>query len=256
MINKAHEQRLFDSCRILFGSEVDIGWDFLFYIQLSGLKSAFRKRALLTHPDREAHRRKCGSPAEAKSFIITREAYDHLLDFIRKRHTFRHRVKTPAQARHGAKAPPRSRPPRNDRKSASSDFFYSGNLPRRRLLMGEFLFYSGVVSWESLIKAIVWQRRQRPKLGRIASEKGWILPDQARFAALRKRAGTPIGEALIHFGLLERWQVDALLWRQRRMQTALGELFIRAGLISRGRLYHLLKKFDLHNEGYPARSIS
>lgn len=120
--------------------------------------------------------------------------------------------------------------------------------------MGEFLFYSGVISWESLIKAIVWQRRQRPKLGRIASEKGWILPGQARFAALKKKAGTPIGEALIHLGLLERWQVDALVWRQRRMQSALGEYFIDARLISRGRLYHLLKKFNLHNEAYPARS--
>ncbi len=254
MINKAHEQRLFDSCRILFGSEVDIGWDFLFYIQLSGLKSAFRRRALLTHPDRAAHRRKGASPAAAESFIITKDAYDHLLDFIRKRHTFRHGVKTPSPARHGAKAPPRNRPARRGQETAPTDFFYSGRLPRRRLLMGEFLFYSGVVSWENLIKAIVWQRRQRPKLGRIASEKGWLHPSQARFAALRKGVGTPIGEALIRFGLLERWQVDVLLWRQRRMQTALGEYFIRARLISRSRLYHLLEKFNLHNEAYPARS--
>jgi hypothetical protein len=254
VINKAHEQRLFDSCRVIFGSEVDIGWDFLFYIQLSGLKSAFRRRALLTHPDRFVHQRKGASPAGAESFIITKDAYDHLLDFIRKRHTFKHRVKAPSPARHGTKAPPRSRSSRRDRESASTDFFYSGRLPLRRLLLGEFLFYSRVVSWESLIKAIVWQRRQRPKFGRIASERGWIHPGQARSAALKKGAGTPIGEAMIRFGLLERWQVEVLLWRQRRMQTALGEYFVLKGMISRGRLHRLLKKFSIHNEAYPARS--
>jgi hypothetical protein len=254
VINKTHEQRLFDSCRILFGPEVDIGWDFLFYIQLSGLKSAFRKRALLTHPDRTAYRQREGSPAKADSFIITRDAYDHLLDFVRKRHTFRPGKKRPPQTRHRTKSAHRNGASGKAGKSTSPGFFYSGALPRRRLLMGEFLYYSGVISWESLIKAVVWQRRQRPQLGRIAAEKGWVLPGQVRFAALRKKAGTPIGETLIRHGLLERWQVDVLLWRQRRMQTALGELFIRAGLISQGRLNHLLKKFDLHNEAYPAHS--
>jgi hypothetical protein len=255
VINKAHEERLFDSCRILFGPELDIGWDFLYYIQLSGLKSAFRRRALLTHPDRAAHQRKGDSHAGAASFIVTKDAYDHLLDFIRKRHTLRHQAKAPTRAPHRANAPPRNRPSRRGGKSSPPDFFYSGALPRRRLLLGEFLFYSGVISWENLIKAIVRQRRQRPKLGKIASEKGWILPGQVRFAALRKRAGTPIGETLIRLGLLERWQVDVLLWRQRRMQTALGEFFIRAGLISRSRLYHHLKEFNHHNEAYPpARS--
>ena len=49
------------------------------------------------------------------------------------------------------------RPPR----PKASGYHYRGALPHRRLLLGEFLFYSGLINWDSLIKAIVWQRRQR-----------------------------------------------------------------------------------------------
>ena len=40
------------ACGILFGPQVEVSLDFLKYLEPSGLKSAYRKKALETHPDR------------------------------------------------------------------------------------------------------------------------------------------------------------------------------------------------------------
>ena len=45
-----------------------------------------------------------------------------------------------------------------------------GPLPRRRLRLAEFLYYTGRVSWQSLIGAIVWQRSTRPHFGELAGD--------------------------------------------------------------------------------------
>ena len=43
------------SCRILFGPEVQITPQFLGYLQPAGVKTAYRKLAMETHPDRSCH---------------------------------------------------------------------------------------------------------------------------------------------------------------------------------------------------------
>ena len=43
---------LFNACRTIFGSQVNVSTEFLRYLQPVGVKSAYKKRALETHPDR------------------------------------------------------------------------------------------------------------------------------------------------------------------------------------------------------------
>ena len=45
------EQDLHNACQVLFGADIAVSRGFLDYLQLSGLKSAYRKKALETHPD-------------------------------------------------------------------------------------------------------------------------------------------------------------------------------------------------------------
>ena len=46
------EEELYHSCRIIFGKDLKVSHDFLQYLQLSGVKKAYRKKALELHPDR------------------------------------------------------------------------------------------------------------------------------------------------------------------------------------------------------------
>ena len=43
------EEELYRSCHILFGKDLKVSQDFLQYIQLSGIKKAYRKKALEIH---------------------------------------------------------------------------------------------------------------------------------------------------------------------------------------------------------------
>ena len=47
-------QDLFKACESLFGTEIDISIEFLRYLKPAGVKAAYRKKAMETHPDRAA----------------------------------------------------------------------------------------------------------------------------------------------------------------------------------------------------------
>jgi preprotein translocase subunit Sec63 len=46
------KQDLFKACESLFGMDIDVSVEFLRYLKPAGVKAAFRKKALETHPDR------------------------------------------------------------------------------------------------------------------------------------------------------------------------------------------------------------
>jgi len=122
------------------------------------------------------------------------------------------------------------------------------------LLFGEFLFYSGVISWEALIEAIVWQRRQRPRIGEMAVREGYARPEEIRRVALAKKLGTPLGEAMVRAGLLGRREVERLVRRQRLRQRLLGEFFRSRSLLRREDLNSLAGALLRHNVRSTARA--
>ena len=44
--------QLFNACNVLFGPNAGVTVDFIRYLQMSGLKAVYRKKALESHPDR------------------------------------------------------------------------------------------------------------------------------------------------------------------------------------------------------------
>jgi hypothetical protein len=108
-------------------------------------------------------------------------------------------------------------------------------LPRRRLKLAEFLYYSGRVSWQDFVAAIAWQRGQRPAVGRIAVNFGFL--DRWEVAEILERrrvegAGTePFGEFAVRRGYLSPFQVLALLGQQLRLQQPIGQYFVDRGLV-------------------------
>jgi hypothetical protein len=248
-MDRAYELKLMHSCRVLFGTQAKGGRDFLFCLELSGVKSAFRRKALMTHPDRAALRSRGKGGAEP--FLAVKDAYNQLVEFIGKRHTMRRpeRRRTPSSPIGNRRS---ARPGRHAARRHGTGNTFRGALPRRRLLLGEFLYYSGFITWESLMKAIVWQRRQRPRLGEIACSWGWISSSEALAVARGKRIGTPMGEALVQSELLSRTQVRSIVSRQRRMQSSLGKYFISRRILTPAALGRLIAHYRVHNSAYSA----
>jgi hypothetical protein len=238
------ETKLLRACQVLFGPEVQVTREFLYYIQPSGIKSAYRKKALITHPDRATHLGKGAHTKTVESFIETNRAYRQLLEFIHRRDNGA-RVYVTAAGR----PRPKARPMRagHEEPPQQRGNFYRGSIPSRKLPLGQFLFYSGEIPWEALIKAIVWQRNQRPRLGDIARQWGWLVEQDVLYALRRRTLGEPIGETLVRHGLLSRAQLDAIIKRQRQMQRPFGEYFVLNRHITRSRLNRLLRDFKWHN---------
>ena len=120
------EKKIAEACSILFGEEFTVEKDTLDYLQLSGIKHAYRARAKTLHPDIAASESR--SAAE-ENFLRLKKAYDFLIS-----------VKSLPSA--GTVRSSAGRP---------------AKIPDRRLRLGEYLYYTGKISWNQLIAAINWQ---------------------------------------------------------------------------------------------------
>jgi hypothetical protein len=228
---------------MIFGPNIRITPEFLYCLQPGGLKSAYRKRALETHPDRARALGQYERELQTR-FRKVQEAYELLSVFLESNSR---RIRTqPAGAR-----PRRQRPAaagqRTRRARARPDHFYRGALPRRSLRLGQFLYYSGRVSWRALIEAIVWQRRQRPRIGQIAVDYGILAPgDIARILSV-KDLHERFGECALRIGCITRFEQSALLGRQKMLQQRIGEYFIGRRLLSARELERLICQQRHHN---------
>ncbi|MFU8819178.1 MAG: J domain-containing protein [Desulfurivibrio sp.] len=271
------EQDLYRACEVIFGPKLDLSRDFLQYLQLSGVKSAYRKRALETHPDRfAALDEDAGQQGSGTLFHDVHQAYENLLHYLQARERgillpggrrpgsggdgpqpgdlgkggFSRRPTTDAGLGAGRKKPPHNRPP--DGSSCGSpcwdiEALYQGPLPNRRLLLGHFLYYSGIASWRTIVQALIWQRSNRPKIGEISRRLG-ILDEAAIAMILKNRSGgQPFGEFALKLGLLDQNQLRLLIQAQKRMQHKFGQYFIRQGLLQPRQLLRLLRECHDHN---------
>jgi len=247
---------IFEACRVLFGPTVQITPEFLRYLQPVGLKTAFRKRALETHPDRAKALGIFEKELHAR-FQMVRQAYDILNAFLKTQNML-HTTRS-ASTRWSQRSPQtagnrkhnthqrQSQRHTTTRRRTGQDHFYQGSLPRRCLLFGQYLYYSGIISWRTLIDAITWQRMQRPRIGQIAM--GWgLLSSRDVIKILTERTlNERFGECALRIGYITNFQHIALIGRQRKLQRPLGEFFIRNGNLTGGQLLHLLNRHRVHN---------
>ncbi|MCB2184135.1 MAG: DnaJ domain-containing protein [Desulfobulbaceae bacterium] len=273
----AGELELYHACRIIFGAELSVSREFLEYIQLSGVKSAFRKKAMETHPDRMADKSPLVRRRSAHTFHAVQQAYEKLARYVDARDKgFRFTGKKPVAAgayrrsRAGATPNWMSTPPRNNFSSVKNRWHkardghpgnqsgknrntfhakgrYKGTVPQRRLLFGHFLYYSGLADWNTIVKAIVWQKKQ-PRLGEIAVARGWLTRDDV-FHVLRElpRASLPFGQLAVRQGVLTKMQVHVLLAQQKRQHKRFGEFFVLQKILTSQQLTLVLKRFHNHN---------
>jgi hypothetical protein len=235
------------ACRTLFGGELAISPGFLESLDPGRVKGAFRKRALETHPDRFVALDPISAQLQTMRFVEVTAAYRRLNDFIDSR---KHRDKTPADE--APQTEPRYKPAF---RQPFPSRFYSGPLPRRSLLFGEYLYYTGNIPQQVLINALLWQRGLRPRFGDIALRWRLLSTPELQEAVRSRRFGEPLGEAAVRVGLLSRFQVNAVLYFQRKLQRPIGEYFIANGHIMNFTLRRLLDEQRKYNEQYMPERI-
>lgn len=247
MQDRVTRQELYSACRVLFGGEVKVSAGFLNYLRLSGLKSAYRRKALETHPDRAAAL--SGNTLDmAEGFKALNEAYKRLSRYCENPSLFLagEEVGPPAarplcRGQGPAGAAGRQEPP--GRRPGS---YHTGRMPASSQPLARFLYYSGAISYETLIASLVWQRMQRKLLGALAARSGWLSEKDALEIAVGRLTGEKFGECAVRRGLLTGPQVEALLGEQKRLPL-IGSYFCANGLLTPAELGDFLARQYSHN---------
>lgn len=237
------EAEVFRACRTLFGPELNLSRDFLHYLQPSGVRSAYRQKAKITHPDRYAIATVGTQEKQQRLFQDLNQAHETVQEFIKQRE------RSPATSYFRSRSSAYSQPVRR-RQDRPYSKYYRGPLPTRPLQFGLFLYYLGIIPFNAVISAITWQRQQRPILGEIAKRWGWLSNEQVRQILNYRGKGHKFGERAEELGLLTPLQVRAILLHQRSRQKQMGSYFIEQGFFEDDTLNQLLNQLAEHNQTY------
>jgi curved DNA-binding protein CbpA len=238
------EAEVFRACRTLFGPELKLNRDFLRYLQPSGVRTAYRKMAKSTHPDRFAISSSDSVEEQQRQFQDLNQAHETIQKFLKQRE------RTPANMPFQSHTRTAYNYQKRRRKEHSHSKYYRGPLPSRPLQFGLFLYYLGLIPFSAVISAITWQRKQRPAIGAIAKRWGWLDSDQVVQILNHRSSPHKFGERAQQLGMLTSLQVRAILLHQRTRQKMLGKHFVEQGYFDEPTLNQLLSQLAEHNRTY------
>jgi hypothetical protein len=247
----ARQAELLAACRVLFGCPMEP--EFLFHLRDSGVRVAYRRRVLDTHPDRVTDLEQ--KRLHTERFIETHRAYALLREFVLHRDRTPPRPHPPA-SRSARSAAGAARPPGGGRPRPEPRPRPAGPVrcvPRRRLRFGEFLYYNRAISFATLIEALLWQRRQRARFGEISRRWGYLSEAQMAALLASRRPLEPVGEAARRMRLLTDFQVRTVICFQGMCQRKIGAFFVEHGHLPPARVDELLRLFEDHNTAFPPR---
>lgn len=249
---------LFNACSALFGNDATVSADFLKYLKVPGLRVAYRKRAFETHPDRTTTLAESASSLEQPFKEVTL-AYERLSTFIEKpwkyslwNYAFQRTVKPDSSGRN-RKTHDQISPGNNSRHSRSHglrEHFWQGNLPKTKLFLGRFLYYSRIISMRSLIEAIVWQKRQRPIVGSIAVQWERLTQDDICSILTMRDPGEKFCECALRCSYISPYQQSLILVRQQMLQPRIGSYFINQNIVTPQEMEYIVDRLRLHNRKY------
>ena len=257
MEREENASRLFHACQVLFGPDIDVSRDFLRYLQMAGLKAVYRKKALESHPDRAIALASEPLVLEEK-FKEVHAAYRDLYDYLANPWLFGGEAAMPGKRSGDPFRATRfwgqdQRRGRNTTRESDRRFFRA-ILPQRTLPLGQYLYYCGAISYRELIDALVWQKVQRPQLGRIGVLWKWLHDEDIRHILRQRQRGERFGEAALREGYLTPEKLKAMLGRQRLLQPRIGRYFVEKEILAAAQVEELAEKARRHNRAFRHRS--
>lgn len=237
------------ACRLLFGEQTPVSAAFLDYMQLAGLKDAYRSLAKANHPDR-AHVVGGSQDDLNNRFNAIRNAYELVRPYVTGEKVLEvapvpiPRREAPA----GGWTDPGQEKGAPFSESDQKDRFWTGAIPARALRFGQYLYYTRNIGWNMLVAALVWQRSNRPKLGELALERGMLSAKEVLAIRRASCVGELWGETGVRLGLLGETDLNMLLSTQRLQGCQIGQYFVRRGVLCSRQLVKKLGAQWLHNQ--------
>lgn len=238
-------EELVSACQVLFGPEVEVGPDFLGYLQPDGAKNAYRQRIRERHPD--AHPQASHDQLQYlhRQFLSLSSAYELLQSYFVRRGQNTKKQRASTQYSSAVKQPYRAG---KETRSEEQEIFYRGAIPQVELKIGRYLYFRGKVSFQSVLRALHWQRMQRPSVGQLARCWGWLSDTEVHLILQAESVNGRFGERARRLGLLSTEQVQELLAGQRTVQQRLGSYFVNLGLLNELQLLMLEHERIVHND--------
>lgn len=232
-----------DAVRLLFGEAADLR-----RVTTAEVKSAFRRRVRMFHPD--AAKGITQHSGDAVSSLVS--ARDTLIAHLQTAHEAASRQ---AQARQHTTQTSYVRPtvvkplrPVVEKKAKKEhERYYSGVFPTYKLKFGQFLYFAGEISWQDLVRAMRWQRDQRPPYGEIAKAWGWLTDKDVQVIRAATELPGMFGERAVALGLLSEKQASFLLRHQHHSQPRLGQFFVQERILLPHEVTRLLTLLQRHN---------
>lgn len=247
-----HNQDVLDAYNVIFGPVAGVSIDTIGDIRPVALKTAYRKKALETHPDRCLVVGKMKKEMNEK-FIELNLAYETLQIALKIFSSLVKKRSGSINKEHKEKSSKASN--RNN----SADHFYRGLLPKHKMLIGQFLYYSGVVSWKTLIDALTRQKMQRPPVGQIALKWRILSKNDVHAILKQRRLERKPDKRFVEYaylkGYLTSFQCLALLGKQRSLQRPIGEYFVEKGILLSSDMELMVKKLQAHNRKTAFKNI-
>jgi len=283
MVKVVAEEELYRSCHLIFGKDLKVSRDFLKYLQLSGIKKAYRQKALELHPDLSCSQSRIEQQARTAQFVNVQQAYEHLLAYLierdrgarvqsgSRRYTGRQKNgSTPSSSKQPYSVRPREsgKAPQQDTQSAygyrfqsakdkakqsslnmplDPETLYKGAMPKCPLLFGRYLYYSGIINLQIIGKALVWQRSQRPRLGEIGCRLGWLSRSDALRVLTQRKDNQLFGESAMSLGLLTTEQVQHMMDQQKKLHKRFGQYFVEKNYWNPATLKEFIVMHKEHN---------
>jgi hypothetical protein len=130
---------------------------------------------------------------------------------------------------------------------ALSGWYQGSSIPGFPLRLAQYLYYSRKIDSKTLIQAISWQYRVRPKLGDLAISLGYMTPRDVLFVIRQKQPAELFGETALRLGFLTPYRFSVLMGRQRLLNLPIGRFFVDGGYLSDIELADALAKLNAHN---------
>ncbi|MBI5309367.1 MAG: J domain-containing protein [Planctomycetes bacterium] len=241
MVNM-QKMEIFTDYQLFFGRGKANPVEHLRNISLSELKTAYRKKVMETHPDRAIALGKAATEM-AKRFKDVATAYQRLITFVQGKYG-----DVPDEAvcdkKIHEKIVVQTKP---EPEIVGAENFYHGAIPKRKLLIGQYLYYCRHISWKTLIEAIMWQKKQRPRLGQIALEWGILSVDDIKMILAERTYKEKFGEFAYRKGYLTYFEFLAVLGRQYRLQPPIGRYFNIQNILGKEELEEMVEKLKIWN---------
>jgi len=217
------EKDLLDAYSMIFTDNKILSVDHLRTLDTGTLKNAYRERVFETHPDR-AQQLGIEVALLEKEFKEITMSFEKLYYYVKNKHNLK--VKKVQKVK-----------PQKDNSFGKSN-----------LMFGQYLYYSGIITFKSLLDAVYWQRNQRPPFGELANKWSLFTEEDTLYILKMRKPRERFGDCALRLGLISSFQHKAILIKQKNMQKPIGKYFTENDIFSEDELKAYLDRHELYNQ--------